>query len=366
VLTTLSPGGRVDQTPLPHAFDGAHPLPEGLLLTATAPSVAHVLLHPWEEPRPVVADASGRPRGGGGGLGGGVGASGAAATGGLLPPPGAPDYGGWMGERVVWSCGDLPLVATYSEAGGRLALWAVVEAPPHLLHLFGDLHELGALTPGGASAYAGSAWGGASAYGGGGGTPGLTPMSALSLASSARSTPSMKRASARSAADRARAHAALPPPPPLAAPAPAAAAPCAHTLMQPRRPPIRASCRRYCPPPPAGVSIRTPDGRLTPELFRPMAASAARSRLSLGAAGLLPGAHPGLMFRLMHSEPLPAGAPPLPLRPASHRPPRLPAALRSLGPPRLRAPAAALTPLPRLLHCPPPQNREQSPATHAW
>ncbi|GFR47423.1 hypothetical protein Agub_g9044, partial [Astrephomene gubernaculifera] len=53
---------------------------------------------------------------------------------------------GWAGEQVVWSSYELPYVATYSEAAGRLAFWVVSRAQlsPELL---GDLPDIPAATP---------------------------------------------------------------------------------------------------------------------------------------------------------------------------------------------------------------------------
>lgn len=92
VLTTCFASGRVEHSPLPQAFMAMHALQQGLLLIGPAHSSVHVLMHPLQEPRPVVADES-------------------------PSASGPPAYTGWSGEVVVWSCDELPFVATYQEVG---------------------------------------------------------------------------------------------------------------------------------------------------------------------------------------------------------------------------------------------------------
>lgn len=77
---------------------------------------------------------------------------------------------------------------------------------------------------------------------------------------------------------------------------------------------------------PAGPPLRTPDGRLTPDVFNPTprpfaglgagglpALSGPRSATTYGGPPLLPGPHPSLIFKLLHEERLTEGASPLKL-----------------------------------------------------
>lgn len=61
----------------------------------------------------------------------------------------------------------------------------------------------------------------------------------------------------------------------------------------------------------AGPVLRTPDGRLTADVFNPAprftAHSALRSATTYGGATMLPGPHPTVLLKLVHQEKLSAG-----------------------------------------------------------
>ncbi|KAG1677449.1 hypothetical protein FOA52_001904 [Chlamydomonas sp. UWO 241] len=123
LLTTVTAGGQLQDIPLPpHTAARMWPTPAGLLLEGPSACGVALLTHPLETPLPVLADVSlrsGRPG----------------------------SYAGWSGERVVWAGRELPYAATYSDVGGRIALWRITRAtlPPGAV---GNLPDLPAATPG--------------------------------------------------------------------------------------------------------------------------------------------------------------------------------------------------------------------------
>ncbi|GLI61806.1 hypothetical protein VaNZ11_004311, partial [Volvox africanus] len=125
-LITCTMGGELQESAVPPDLDAMWPAGDcGVLLGGPRAVTLYLLSHPMDEPQPVIADVSlraGRPG----------------------------SYAGWSGEQVVWSSYELPYLATYSEAAGRLAVWTVGGAPlaPELL---GNLPDIPAATPLGAA-----------------------------------------------------------------------------------------------------------------------------------------------------------------------------------------------------------------------
>ncbi|GLC35466.1 hypothetical protein PLESTM_000327300 [Pleodorina starrii] len=192
-LTTCTLGGELQESAVPPGLDAVWAAGDcGVLLGGPLAATLYLLSHPMDEPQPVVADVSLRARRQG-------------------------SYAGWSGEQVVWSSYELPYLATYSEAAGRLAIWTVGRAPlvPELL---GNLPDIPAATPLGGGAPPSLAGGLTTGPGGGG--AGGAPPTGMSVATAATPLSMMSMFSFQPLGGGGQAAAAA-----AAAPAAAAAAP---------------------------------------------------------------------------------------------------------------------------------------------
>ncbi|GIL85511.1 hypothetical protein Vretifemale_13916, partial [Volvox reticuliferus] len=154
-LITCTVGGEMQESAVPPGLDAMWPAGNcGILLGGPRAVTLYLLSHPMIEPQPVVADVSLR----------------AGRRG---------SYAGWSGEQVVWSSYELPYLATYSEAAGRLAIWTVGSAPlaPEVL---GNLPDIPAATPLGAAPVSA-----AKAMAGPAGCVGRAPSTGISIATAA-------------------------------------------------------------------------------------------------------------------------------------------------------------------------------------
>lgn len=111
-ITTMLPGGAVQETPLLQPCAAMWPLVRGLLLVGPFDCSSCLLTHPLEEPQPVVADCAlqrAPP---------GAGATAAAAAAAAADPESVA-LSGWANESVVWAGEQLPFVATYNDVSFR-------------------------------------------------------------------------------------------------------------------------------------------------------------------------------------------------------------------------------------------------------
>ncbi|WIA14045.1 hypothetical protein OEZ85_002600 [Tetradesmus obliquus] len=126
-ITCIYPSGEQIETPLLQPCTALWPLTAGVLLVGPADSSASVLSHPLEEPSPVVADCA---------------LSSSSSSG----RSNVAAYAGWSQESVVWTSRELPFVATYNEARGRLSIWHMRPLPPEAAGI-GSSFDLPVVSP---------------------------------------------------------------------------------------------------------------------------------------------------------------------------------------------------------------------------
>eukprot|EP00775_Hariotina_reticulata_P010097 gene10097-10253_t len=130
-VTCIYPTGEVLEAPLLQPCQMLWPLPVGVLLVGPSDSYISLLTHPLEEPQPVVADCSIN--------------SSCYGTGADIRSNVAA-FSGWSQEQVIWSSTQLPFVATYNEARGKLSIWHACLLPKDAAGI-GSSYDLPVVSP---------------------------------------------------------------------------------------------------------------------------------------------------------------------------------------------------------------------------